>query len=143
MTGESAQSVIGEPARGSSACGALRAKVPVNRRGPAAARIGPRVLRLQLESAFRGCGVDAEIALVEGHEIVMNAEHAVQAAREGRLDRLVIGGGDGTVGSVAGVLADSGLVLGVLPLGTLNHFAKDLGMPLELEEAVRALARAP
>jgi diacylglycerol kinase family enzyme len=141
MTGELGEGVIGDPA--AAAGRSLRVKVLINRRGRAVERIGPRVLRLQLESAFRSCGVDAEISLVEGHEIVANAEHAVQAAREGRLDRLVIGGGDGTVGSVAGVLADSGLVLGVLPLGTLNHFAKDLGMPLELEEAVRALASAP
>ncbi|MCA1619077.1 MAG: hypothetical protein LC795_07150 [Acidobacteria bacterium] len=50
---------------------------------------------------------------------------------------VVAGGGDGTVGSVAGALAGTDLPLGVLPLGTLNHFAKDLGIPLGLEEAAR------
>jgi diacylglycerol kinase family enzyme len=50
---------------------------------------------------------------------------------------VVAGGGDGTVSSVAGALAGTGRPLGVLPLGTLNHFAKDLRIPLGLEEAAR------
>ena len=49
---------------------------------------------------------------------------------------IVAGGGDGTVNAVASVLAGTDIVLGVLPLGTLNHFAKDLLLPLELEGAV-------
>jgi diacylglycerol kinase family enzyme len=38
------------------------------------------------------------------------------------------------------VMVDSGVPFGVLPMGTLNHFAKDLGIPLELDAAVRNLA---
>jgi diacylglycerol kinase family enzyme len=53
---------------------------------------------------------------------------------------MVAGGGDGTQSAVASRLVDTDLVQGVLPLGTLNHFAKDLGVPLKLEDAVRALA---
>ena len=53
---------------------------------------------------------------------------------------IVAGGGDGTVNAVASVVMNSDVVLGVLPLGTLNHFAKDLGIPLAIEDAVRALA---
>jgi diacylglycerol kinase family enzyme len=55
------------------------------------------------------------------------------------VDALVAGGGDGTVSTVAAGLAGSGIPLGVLPLGTLNHFAKDLGIPLGLEEAARVV----
>lgn len=50
---------------------------------------------------------------------------------------LVAGGGDGSMSSAASVLAGTNTALGVLPLGTLNHFAKDLHIPLELEPAVR------
>src|SRR5205085_3689399 len=50
------------------------------------------------------------------------------------------GGGDGTQSAIASRLAGTQLVHGVLPLGTLNHFAKDLGIPLQLDEAVRTLA---
>jgi diacylglycerol kinase family enzyme len=50
---------------------------------------------------------------------------------------VVAGGGDGTVSSAASILAGTDIALGVLPLGTLNHFAKDLHVPLELEAAVQ------
>ena len=50
---------------------------------------------------------------------------------------VVAGGGDGTVSAVAGVLAGTNAAIGVLPMGTLNHFAKDVGIPRHLEAAVR------
>jgi len=50
-------------------------------------------------------------------------------------------GGDGTMSAVAGALAGTSGALGVLPLGTFNHFARDLGIPLELDEAVATLLR--
>jgi diacylglycerol kinase family enzyme len=53
---------------------------------------------------------------------------------------IVAGGGDGTVSTVAAALVDTGIVFGVLPLGTLNHFARDLGIPPELADAVAILA---
>jgi diacylglycerol kinase family enzyme len=54
---------------------------------------------------------------------------------------VVAGGGDGTINAVASAVAGSATALGVLPLGTLNHFAKDLGVPLEPDEAVRNVAQ--
>jgi diacylglycerol kinase family enzyme len=50
---------------------------------------------------------------------------------------LVAAGGDGTISTAAGALVGTHIVLGVLPFGTLNHFAKDLGIPLELEACVQ------
>lgn len=49
----------------------------------------------------------------------------------------VAAGGDGTVNAVAGAVVGRDVPLAVLPTGTLNHFAKDVGIPLELPEAVR------
>ena len=49
---------------------------------------------------------------------------------------IVAGGGDGTVNAVAGKLAGTDTPLGVLPMGTLNHFARDAGIPLNLQAAV-------
>lgn len=49
-------------------------------------------------------------------------------------------GGDGTISCVAAALAGTDTPLGVLPLGTLNHFAKDLNIPLDIEEAVDTIA---
>jgi diacylglycerol kinase family enzyme len=50
---------------------------------------------------------------------------------------IVAVGGDGTVNAVAAAVVDRDIPLGVVPTGTLNHFAKDMGIPLELPEAVR------
>ena len=52
---------------------------------------------------------------------------------------VVAGGGDGTVNAVASVVAGRSCAMGVLPLGTLNHFAKDLKIPTELEPALETL----
>lgn len=51
--------------------------------------------------------------------------------------RVLVAGGDGSIGSAANVMAGTGLELCILPCGTLNHLAKDLGLPLDLEEAAR------
>jgi diacylglycerol kinase family enzyme len=89
-----------------------------------------------IRSTFAAAGAEADIrAARSGAEIVELAARAV----EERHPVIVAGGGDGTVSTVAGAVAGSGLTLGVLPLGTLNHFAKDLGMPLALEDAVRTI----
>ena len=61
---------------------------------------------------------------------------AARAAGEGR-GPVVAGGGDGTVSAVARAVAGTETALGILPMGTLNHFAKDAGIPLNLEAAVR------
>ena len=49
------------------------------------------------------------------------------------------GGGDGTINTVASAVVGTDKTLGVLPLGTLNHFAKDLHIPLDLEAAARTI----
>jgi YegS/Rv2252/BmrU family lipid kinase len=91
----------------------------------------------RLVALFQALGVRARVVRVQaGGDLV---ETVRRAARE-RPRALVAGGGDGTVNGVASVALEEGLPLGVLPLGTLNHFAKDAGIPLELEQAVRTIA---
>ncbi len=71
----------------------------------------------------------------EGEDICAVARAAAQSD-----DRIIVAaGGDGTISAVASALCGTDKVLGVLPVGTLNHFAKDLGIPLDLESAVRTL----
>ncbi|HSD71830.1 MAG TPA: diacylglycerol kinase family protein, partial [Thermoanaerobaculia bacterium] len=64
-----------------------------------------------------------------------------KVAAAGDSAAIVAAGGDGSIGSVASVLAGTDKPLGVLPLGTLNHFSRDLGIPPDLDEAVRTVVR--
>jgi diacylglycerol kinase family enzyme len=91
----------------------------------------------ELRATLRGAGFEPAITLAtSGKQMIATARSAL---RNGAA-LVVAGGGDGTINAVASVMAGSGVPFGILPLGTLNHFAKDLGIPLQLEEAVRVLA---
>jgi YegS/Rv2252/BmrU family lipid kinase len=76
---------------------------------------------------------EAHITVARGGD---ELRRAVDMALAANPPVVVAGGGDGTMSTVAGALAGRDVPLGVLPLGTLNHFAKDLGVPLDLDEAV-------
>ncbi len=91
-----------------------------------------------LRALFAAAGVDADVRFI-APERICDEVRAVMA-QPVRPDALVIGGGDGTTSCTAGLLVDSELPLGVLPLGTLNHFAKDLGMPEDLAACVGLIA---
>lgn len=58
----------------------------------------------------------------------------------GRVDRVILGGGDGTLNPSAAGLRDSGLPLGILPLGTANDLARTLGVPEDPERAAAVIA---
>ncbi|MBA2621396.1 MAG: diacylglycerol kinase family lipid kinase [Acidobacteria bacterium] len=94
-------------------------------------------LRRQLVELFPANNLEAEIFVAEsGEDLMKLAEKAAKSDAE----IVVAGGGDGTVSGVASKLIGTGKTLGVLPLGTLNHFSKDLRIPQDLAEAVRVLA---
>ncbi len=65
----------------------------------------------------------------------------VQEALAEDHDLIILGGGDGSVSSVVDFLAGSEVVLGLLPLGTANDFARTLGIPSDLEGACQTIAR--
>ena len=94
----------------------------------------------KLARAFARLGIRADLRFVDGEGLHDAAERALADARRGEADAIVVGGGDGSVRSVAGVLAGTDVPLGVVPLGTLNHFAKDLGLPLPVEDAAANVA---
>jgi diacylglycerol kinase family enzyme len=96
---------------------------------------GPE-LREKLSRIFAENGTPARILLASsGAEIPELARRAVKENNQ----IIVAGGGDGTVNAVANELMGSSITLGVLPLGTLNHFAKDLHIPQDLEGAAHNL----
>ena len=101
--------------------------------GGASARISPDRLR----DLFRQAGIAADVRSVRSPDI----EHVShRAAREPGVTALVAAGGDGTVSAVAAAASAAGIPLAILPLGTRNHFARDLGIPLDPASAIRAAA---
>lgn len=89
-----------------------------------------------LRERFIAHGIPANVHLAkDGADVERLARQAAEEA-----DVIVAGGGDGTISSVAVEVAKAGKTLGVLPLGTLNNFSKDLGIPQTLPEAVRTIA---
>ena len=90
----------------------------------------------RLKEIFAEAGREARITLAKGGTEI---SAAMRRAVEDGCEALVAGGGDGTINSGASAAVERGIPLGVLPLGTLNHFAKDLGIPLDLEEAAKVV----
>jgi diacylglycerol kinase family enzyme len=86
--------------------------------------------------AMAGARIEADLRNVPPDQLALEAHAAV----ESDADVVVAGGGDGTINTVAAALAGTDKPLGVLPLGTLNHFAKDLGIPLDLAGAAAVIA---
>jgi diacylglycerol kinase family enzyme len=87
----------------------------------------------RLREAFRVAGIAAEfVSAFNGAGIQALVDNAVAAGRR----MIVAAGGDGSVSAVAARLVGTDAVLGVIPSGTLNHFAKDLGIPQDIEDAV-------
>jgi diacylglycerol kinase family enzyme len=63
--------------------------------------------------------------------------NAIGDAMRAGARRVVVAGGDGTIGAAAHAVTGSDTELAILPSGTLNHLAKDLGLPLDLAEAAK------
>ncbi|MGH7965375.1 MAG: diacylglycerol/lipid kinase family protein [Candidatus Binatia bacterium] len=85
--------------------------------------------------AFERQGTQAQAVMASGD----TQRQVARAFRDEGFSVIVAGGGDGTISAVAAELVGQEAALGVLPLGTLNHFAGDLGIPTNLEDAVTLL----
>ncbi|WP_207478972.1 diacylglycerol/lipid kinase family protein [Arenibaculum pallidiluteum] len=90
----------------------------------------------RIEQILHEAGHEPQVETASGAGIVPLIERA--AASDA--DAVIVGGGDGTVACAANRLIGTGKALGILPLGTLNLYAGDLGVPSGIDEAVRALA---
>ncbi len=103
------------------------------------ARAGSGPRPRDLTAALRSAGVGATVETIgSGADL---RSRAARRASDG--EALVAAGGDGTVSTLAGVAAEHGVPLGVLPYGTLNHFARDAGIPGDRDRAIAALRDAP
>lgn len=102
----------------------------------AVASYGRRDWRARIEGAFADANVEVDVVDISQ----VQPSRLLERARASGACAVVAGGGDGTINAVASALVGHDLPLGILALGTLNHFARDLGIPVELEEAVRIVA---
>lgn len=93
--------------------------------------------RTAIADAFAAVGATAEVADVTPDRLPDEVCRIWEG--DDRPDAVVVAGGDGTVSCAAGVAVETDVVVAVLPLGTFNHFAKDLGLPTDLDAAVAAL----
>ena len=90
----------------------------------------------RFETVFNEAGIKTDSSLGQsGADVIALAREAA----DGPYEIIVAAGGDGTVNSIASAIVNTEKVLGVLPLGTLNHFARDLKIPSDLEAAAQTI----
>jgi len=104
-------------------------------RGGGAVQTDPEIGN-KVADALRAAGLDPDVELIEGGDCAVRA----RAISERGDELLVVGGGDGSISAAASALIGTKTVLGVLPLGTLNHFARDLGIPDDLAGVAKLIA---
>ena len=92
--------------------------------------------RYRVRAALSKVGIRGTVELLAGDDLHQRAKAAVAAGAP----LVIAGGGDGTMSSVASALAGSETALGLLPMGTLNHLARDLGIAFDLDSAAAIIA---
>jgi len=110
-------------------------RVPVILNGTAGTGSNPPVEDLEARFAARGLEAKVHVAAA-GSDLPRIARELVREAPP----LIVAAGGDGTVSCIASNLQGTKTALGVLPMGTLNHFARDLGVPGDLDAAIDLIA---
>jgi len=87
-------------------------------------------------AAMSGLPYEVDAHAVENPE---DLEPTVRRALAAKPDLLILGGGDGTISGLVDLMVGHDVILGVLPLGTANSFARTLGIPLTIEGAVEVI----
>ncbi len=95
-------------------------------------------IRHAIEGALKAAGRTGELMFTRPEELARVARQAAATA-SARRSAVVAVGGDGTINSVAQAAHAQGCIMGVLPQGTFNYFARTHGIPTETAEAAKAL----
>lgn len=90
-------------------------------------------------AAFAALGATCTLKPIESGALI---EAETRAAMAEGFKTIVAAGGDGTICAVASALQGSDVVMGILPLGTFNYFARSLDLPIELAAAAQVIVAA-
>ncbi len=115
----------------------LKLAVVLNRKAGALGQQRSSRIRSRFLEIFRKHGLEPTLFLVSPGKI----EACLRQLPQDGYNAVIVGGGDGSLGTAANLFAGTDMILGILPLGTFNLFAKDLGLPLDPGAAADALAR--
>ena len=107
----------------------MEAIILINQSGGTAK--GDPAIGQKVSAAMRAAGIRGDVELLDGAGVARRAKEAVDA----KAPLVIAGGGDGSISAAVGAIAGSETVLGIFPLGTLRHLARDLGVPFDVEKA--------
>lgn len=116
----------------------MRFVAVLNRDGGTLRTIDLAAFSSRLTKILEDAGHKVDVEIVHGDKLVATLE---RASRRRSVDVIMAGGGDGTISAAAGLLMNKKQALAVLPAGTMNLFARSLGIPLDLDQAVAAFAK--
>jgi diacylglycerol kinase family enzyme len=115
-----------------------RCLVVINRRSGTVRSRGPEMVAALVQAKLAQAFPRLDVELVDS-DVTARAKQAVET---GSHDIIIAGGGDGSIASVAALLVDTGIIMGALPLGTMNLVVQALGFSPRLEEALEQFAGA-
>ena len=115
----------------------MKAKAVLNRQSGTLKSVDLDSFCIYLKSAFAHRGISVECRAVGGRGLIPALREAVETEDT---DILIAGGGDGTISAAASIVQEAGKPLGIIPAGTMNMFARSLGIPLDIHAAADALA---
>ncbi|PWR21948.1 diacylglycerol kinase family protein [Zavarzinia compransoris] len=115
----------------------MRITVVMNEKAGTLAQGDGHAIATGVRNAFAHAGHTVNVAAVKPRDM----QSAVQRSITTKPDVLVVGGGDGSLNGALNMLGRAPIALGVLPLGTMNLTARDIGLPPDPVDAAKAMAR--
>lgn len=115
----------------------MRFRAILNRHGGTLRTTDLDAFQKRMAEALEGAGHSLDVRIVEADDIVAALK---QAVADEDVDAVIAGGGDGTISAAAASLMETEKILAILPAGTMNLFARTLGIPLDLDQAVSGFA---
>ncbi len=115
----------------------MRFAAVLNRDGGTLRTIDIDAFSERLRHTLEAAGHTVQVDIVPGREVAAALEKAIAKSN---IDVVLAGGGDGTISTAASLLMNKKKALAILPAGTMNLFARGLGIPQTLDAAMQSFA---